>query len=166
MVLKISGLSDGDNFFDFRGKIEEIGLNNPFYENYFLSLKLTKSHSQLLLKADLSFEAKFNCDRCDIEFLAKINTNFVHCYFFGKVNLDDQNPNVTYLPTDADKIDISEQLYDFSTLSVPMKKLCKDDCKGLCSKCGKNLNFEKCDCSFEEIDDRWLPLLELKEKNK
>ena len=45
-----------------------------------------------------------------------------------------------------------------------MKNLCKEDCKGLCQKCGTDLNKEKCSCKAEEIDPRWKPLVNLKDK--
>ena len=48
--------------------------------------------------------------------------------------------NVNYLSRDADNIDISNDVREFALLSVPMKKLCSEDCKGLCFKCGKDLN--------------------------
>jgi len=65
---------------------------------------------------------------------------------------------------DADNIDVTNDVREFALLSVPMKNLCKDDCKGLCSKCGTDLNISKCTCSKEEIDPRWKPLMELKDK--
>ena len=76
----------------------------------------------------------------------------------------DEEVDITYLPHDADKIDISKDVRDYLILSVPMKRLCKEDCKGLCYKCGKDLNEGKCDCTELEVDDRWKPLLELKNK--
>jgi uncharacterized protein len=72
--------------------------------------------------------------------------------------------NVSYLNRDADKIDIKSDVREFALLSIPMKKLCKEDCKGLCYKCGKDLNKEQCTCSAEEIDPRWKPLMNLKDK--
>jgi len=45
-----------------------------------------------------------------------------------------------------------------------MKKLCKEDCKGLCPRCGKNLNEDNCICTEKEIDPRWEPLEKLRNK--
>ena len=45
-----------------------------------------------------------------------------------------------------------------------MKRLCKEDCKGLCVKCGSDLNEKQCECEDSEIDDRWKVLTELKNK--
>jgi uncharacterized protein len=46
-----------------------------------------------------------------------------------------------------------------------MKKLCSEDCKGLCPSCGKNLNDGPCNCAEEIIDPRWELLQKLKTKN-
>jgi len=64
----------------------------------------------------------------------------------------------------TDKIDTTNDVREFALLSVPMKKLCKENCKGLCPKCGSDLNKEKCKCITEEIDPRWKPLMNLKDK--
>ncbi len=46
-------------------------------------------------------------------------------------------------------------------LHIPMKHLCREDCKGICPKCGKNLNEGSCGCSFKEIDPRLQALADL-----
>ena len=76
----------------------------------------------------------------------------------------DNGLNITYLPLETDKVNLDQELRDYSLLAIPMKKLCREDCKGLCPSRGKDLNEGKCDCSDKEIDARWLPLNELKNK--
>ncbi|MBR2488852.1 MAG: DUF177 domain-containing protein, partial [Clostridia bacterium] len=44
---------------------------------------------------------------------------------------------------------------------LPMKHLCSEKCKGICSKCGKNLNDGKCECPEKEIDPRLQILADL-----
>jgi len=49
-------------------------------------------------------------------------------------------------------------------LAVPIKAICREDCKGLCPRCGKNLNVEPCQC-FEPLEDpRWATLKEIKKQ--
>jgi uncharacterized protein len=72
-------------------------------------------------------------------------------YLFGNVPESNDSDNVVYLPLDADKINLRKELRDYAILSVPMKKLCSDDCKGLCFKCGKNLNNGSCDCDAQQV---------------
>lgn len=49
-------------------------------------------------------------------------------------------------------------------LAVPLKAICRDECKGLCPHCGKNLNHESCQCGESEPDPRWDALKDLKDK--
>jgi len=55
---------------------------------------------------------------------------------------------------------VREQMY----LNLPLKPLCRPDCRGLCPTCGADRNRLECGCRSEEIDDRLAPLLELKNK--
>ena len=52
-------------------------------------------------------------------------------------------------------IDISDDIRQMILLSIPLKLLCNEDCKGLCPKCGKNRNNEQCDCREDQADPRW-----------
>ncbi len=164
MFIKVSSLSDGIHNLDFNGKAKEIGLKEPFTGQYKLSLKIDKSHSQVVLDSDLLVETELICDRCDEQFKKDIQVKFEHIYLFGKADEQDEQENITYSPLDTDKLDFSKELYDYSLLALPMKKLCSEECKGLCLHCGKNLNKENCECSLSEPDERWKPLIELKKK--
>lgn len=57
-------------------------------------------------------------------------------------------------------LDIQEAVRQYILLSLPMKPLCKSDCRGLCARCGANLNERPCDCA-EPRDARWAPLKKL-----
>ena len=63
-------------------------------------------------------------------------------------------------------LDVDELLLEVLELSIPFRFLCREDCLGLCSKCGKNLNEGKCDCETKEFDPRLEPLRRLLEKMK
>lgn len=49
-------------------------------------------------------------------------------------------------PTTQDSIDVSDQVRQALVLSLPVRSLCREDCKGLCPGCGANLNDEPCRC--------------------
>ena len=61
-------------------------------------------------------------------------------------------------------LDMDEQLREQLEMEFPMRFLCKEDCKGLCPKCGKNLNEGECDCDHREFDPRLEPLRKLLEQ--
>jgi uncharacterized protein len=60
------------------------------------------------------------------------------------------------------RLNLDELVEEDVNLALPTKYLCKDDCKGLCSSCGKNLNNGQCDCKAP-IDPRMEALLQLLE---
>ncbi len=64
------------------------------------------------------------------------------------------------------KLDLDELVYSEVLLSLPMKHLCHNDCKGICFKCGKNLNEGDCGCNKKEIDPRLQVLADLLENNE
>jgi uncharacterized protein len=49
-------------------------------------------------------------------------------------------------------------------LALPIKQVCRDDCKGLCPQCGRNLNLESCDCVSTMVDPRWADLEDIRKK--
>ena len=63
-------------------------------------------------------------------------------------------------------LEIDTPLYEELEMEFPSRFLCKDDCKGLCDRCGKNLNEGECDCKTKEIDPRFAPLADLLAKLK
>ena len=64
-----------------------------------------------------------------------------------------------------DEIDLGQLMGEQFYLSLPMKPLCKDDCKGLCSTCGTNLNKSTCDCNTQWEDPRLAALRALKKES-
>ncbi len=63
---------------------------------------------------------------------------------------------------DGDKIDIGELVREQILLNLPEQNFCREDCRGLCQKCGANRNLINCNCLDEETDPRWAALKNLK----
>ena len=57
---------------------------------------------------------------------------------------------------------LAEAVREQVSLWLPVRELCREDCKGLCPQCGANLNEERCDCQEELADSRWDALRDLK----
>ncbi len=68
------------------------------------------------------------------------------------------------LPHGAMEVDLLSAIREELVLSLPMLALCAPDCRGLCPRCGRNLNEERCECSAEELDPRWDVLRALNQK--
>jgi len=166
--IKVSNLSNGFYEYDFEGKISEIEVSDPFMGNYKTKVGLSKFDSQIILDAKTDIAADLICDRCTKEFHSIITSNYRMIYLFTQKveHFENDKMDVVYLHPETDKIDLTEDVRDYVLLAVPMKKLCSENCKGLCPKCGLNLNDGPCQCKEEKIDPRWEPLLKLKLKNK
>lgn len=98
------------------------------------------------------------CDRCGSEFerskLTQLNATIVE-------EETEENPELFVL--DGDEIDLDEILSTLFILDMETKFLCSEDCKGLCSTCGKNLNLGPCGCR-KQIDPRFAVLEQLLDK--
>lgn len=63
-------------------------------------------------------------------------------------------------------LDVEKLLYNEILVSWPIRVLCKEDCKGICSRCGANLNFGTCDCDTAELDPRMAVISDIFSKFK
>ena len=71
-----------------------------------------------------------------------------------------------YAVIDDGFLDMDEQLLDQLEMEFPMRFLCREDCRGLCHKCGHDLNLGDCGCDTRDFDPRLEPLRQLLEKMK
>jgi uncharacterized protein len=65
-----------------------------------------------------------------------------------------------------ERVDLSQMIVEQIVLALPMKPLCKPDCRGLCALCGANRNLVSCECAPEETDPRWAPLKTLQKSRR
>ncbi len=119
-----------------------IDIHNAIFVNPVkVSGKYYYSDNTVYLKAKVFYTLKFLCDRCADEVIRNYEIDM--CERFVKTKQED-----TYL-YDKDIIDPQKAIEDNIILSVPIEKVCSEDCKGLCKICGTNLNKSKCDCDSE-----------------
>jgi uncharacterized protein len=165
MIIKYTNFSDGVHEFALTDSVKNLKLEELFFGEVVVNCRMDKSPHQIVLNCNVVFHAKMTCDRCNKELNSEIKSNFLLSYFFTKVPVVSDDYNVKYLSPEQDKINITDDVYEYAEISIPMKKLCKEDCKGLCLQCGINLNDGKCDCKQEKINDVWEPLQKLWENN-
>jgi uncharacterized protein len=83
-----------------------------------------------------------------------------------EVELSDRDVVVGYY--EGDRLDLGEVVREQVLLGLPLKPLCREDCHGLCPRCGKNRNAGACGCKPEEEagDPRLEPLRKLFDKKR
>ncbi|MFW5501051.1 MULTISPECIES: YceD family protein [unclassified Maridesulfovibrio] len=103
------------------------------------------------------------CDRCTADYKHNISTEFEE---YEQVAEDgDDEPSPVVKTKEGLKIDIGALLWEHFVMALPIKPLCKEECKGLCGKCGADLNEGGCECEQEEGDPRLAVFRNLKIKN-
>lgn len=166
MIIKHTNYSEGIHYIDFDETAEEVGLGEPFLGDVKLRVKMDKSRTQIVLDCDLDTEAKLMCDRCNEEFVADLNKKFKLVYLFDAQSVNSETPDLYYISPETDKINLDPDVRDYAILSIPMKNLCSENCKGLCPHCGTNLNIGVCECGKDEINPLWAPLQKLKNNSR
>jgi len=104
---------------------------------------------------------KFSCDRCLIEYKKKINTSFNTILTNDSDIVRDKNKDVIMFTNSDDFVDLSGILHDIIEIEKPIKRLCSDDCKGICPSCGLDLNHNDCSCKHNSSNNELNKLKDL-----
>ena len=109
------------------------------------------------LEADVGLDYYCECDRC----LKPLKKHFVFQFSHILIAEIREDESDDYIQAPDYKLDTVSLLRDDILLELPSKFLCKESCKGLCPKCGKNLNEGSCSCVMHEPDPRLAVLKKL-----
>ena len=101
------------------------------------------------------------CDRCATEFDRQVEFPLDVVLVTELAN--EENEDEWVFPLEGDSADLDDIVRTVFVLNLDSKLLCKEDCQGLCCRCGKNLNDGPCSCQ-KELDPRFAALKQLLEK--
>jgi len=168
MIIDINPLLKGEKSeitVDFELTLNEAVDDVEFPYPFHISGFVKDMAGYILLSLNASIRYRTQCARCLKDISKEMEV------FFEKTVVTDlsalQNEeNDDYISAPEGYIDADETLTEQILLEIPMKHLCKDDCKGLCCKCGADLNVAECTCDKSEPDPRFDVLRKLLEKNK
>ena len=103
---------------------------------------------RLIIKAEFLYSRP--CDRC----FSLTNTNMSLEFEHNLVVSLSGDSNDDYIEVPDNTLDLDELVTTDILLELPLKYLCREDCRGLCQNCGKNLNNGECGCSKTATDPR------------
>lgn len=109
------------------------------------------------LSAEVSFDFSVPCDRC----AEKIDRRFRYSFSHILVRSLEDGDEDRYVEVKNDTLDLDELMREDILLELPTKFLCREDCRGLCPVCGKNLNEGPCGCEAPKGDPRLQVLKDL-----
>ncbi len=142
-----------DEKFDFSDL--EVGGNKPINSEVSVVGSVYTRAEVVTLEAVAKFSYKAPCDRCckitEKTFEIPINHIIVN-------SLADEDES-DFIVSENMELDLEDLTRSDVILGLPFLFLCKEDCKGICPKCGKNLNTKECICK-PEVDERWAKLSE------
>jgi uncharacterized protein len=169
MIVDLINGSDEPLDFDFTLAPEEINLEEErarLADAARVNGTLTKHIAHVDVKGTIDAELELECTRClqkiDKKFEIPLEAAFVAPENYtqakeAELQADDLDVSVL----EGNEIDLTELVREQVLLNLPEQIFCREDCKGLCEKCGANRNLINCKCEETEIDPRWQGLKDL-----
>ncbi len=124
---------------------ERILFNEPIN----IKLKLNLVNNMLIVRGSVETKAVLECSRCLKQYTYPIKN-------------DDYHFECEVKPAQKEIIDLTEGIREDIILRLPLKSLCSEQCKGICPKCGQDLNMKSCGCRVEKKSTPFSKLDELK----
>ena len=137
------------------------GVSYPVSEPVLAQGTVRNTAGVLLMKGSITTTIHGVCDRCAEDFHRKIDFP-IDVVLVTELS-NEENEDEWVFPLEGDSADLDDIVRTVFVLNLDSKLLCKDDCKGLCHRCGKNLNDGPCGCQ-KELDPRFAALRQLLEK--
>jgi uncharacterized protein len=135
-----------------------------------LAFDIAKDKLAFRLTGRVQTTLELKCSRCLETFTVPVDQEFdlryqPHTVNTGEGEREIEEDDLTTAFYENEVIDLGALMHEQFVLSLPMKPLCSDACKGLCPVCGTNLNKSTCDCKPVWEDPRFAALRELRTKN-
>ncbi|MET0622625.1 MAG: DUF177 domain-containing protein [Pyrinomonadaceae bacterium] len=128
----------------------------------------TRKGDEVRLRGEIRTEVELLCDRCAAPERKPLAVEFDTSFIPQAVeavkaeNVELQAEDLILSAYEGDAVDLDELVREQILLALPSRHLCREDCKGLCQKCGADLNAGDCSCGQGEVDPRWAALADLK----
>jgi uncharacterized protein len=135
--------------------------------NVDVSVTLKRIRETLYLEGDIRTETETDCSRCLEAARLPISAAFKYILTPAQVEHQEEEKelgaeDLDFICYQDDLIDLDPLIIEQVMLQIPMKVLCREDCRGLCPRCGINLNKDHCQCHDERIDSRLAILKKMK----
>lgn len=122
-------------------------------------LKVERNGEEVSVKGEIESTVLLQCSRCLVEYDSDLSFDVDLLYHSIKEINREETHQISEDEVGIgfyrnDELDVTEVVREQIILRLPMKPLCREDCRGLCPVCGIDLNLQQCDCRREFIDPR------------
>ncbi len=141
-----------------RGEYRDVELDYPeitFSDDVSLAplqgtFRATRTGEGIYLSGTLTSTVEADCTRCLDTVRLPISFQLDDLFYYPASTAPPGELSVG----DEGIVDLAPLIRELSLLEIPMQVYCREECKGICVECGKNLNEGPCDCVFDDIDPR------------
>ena len=170
MVFNIEEVGAQGLYFNFKINKEQLEIDKlGFDTNIDIDVTgcLTRIDNDIYLEGKVATELIINCSRCLDLLIHTIDSNF-KTHFIpsnseilldGEIELSTSDIDTEFY--EERRINLIQSVRDVLLLAVPGILLCSNDCKGICSRCGKKLKYEACECFDSSFVDPRLDVLKI-----
>lgn len=163
MRIQVGGLSDGLYQYTFRAAPADLTLGEEFRREVVVTATVEKTGSQVHLRVAAATGGNFECDRCVTPFDREVEGSYAMHYLQDPADAARYEPaEVQMIQPGFSVIELGDDVRQTLLLAVPLKLLCREECAGLCPRCGTNLNSGTCSCTEDAADTRWDQLRRLR----
>jgi uncharacterized protein len=129
--------------------------------------ELSNNSAKTDVKGSIAAPLEVDCTRCltpvkrDLDIVFQVD--FVDKEMFPEskeTHLENSDLDTDVI--EGNELDLTEIAREQILLNLPEQELCKEDCRGICPTCGKDLNEGECRCGEDDVDPRWAALKDLR----
>ena len=128
--------------------------------------ELHVSTEEIRVQGKLQVSLRMECDRCTEPFVKSIEEEFDLIYVpapetspGAEIAIGPDDSQVGFY--DGPGLELNDILQEQVLLALPLQRVCREDCQGICPICGQNRNETECDCRTQIRDERWSALRNL-----
>ena len=133
-----------------------------------LQLNVAREYDHIRAQGEVETRVRLACSRCLTEYETEIVSSFTIFYVPSASGTQDEEvelaeQDLISVPFGGDEIDFTDEIAEQVLMEIPLKPLCKEECRGLCPNCGADLNLADCSCSRTPVNLKFSALQNLKE---
>ncbi len=155
LTINLNSIKNDSQFFrtELAGHFFNLPEEEIFDHPVMIDLELYRTGEQVVIRGRATTQVELSCSRCLTEFSHDLSAELLFIIqptppefkHSREESVQDQDPGLIICP--GDQLDLIPEIRSALLLALPMRPLCTEACKGLCSHCGAELNRGSCRCS-------------------